>query len=56
MITVPKMNYIALRGKGNPNEVGGAYQQAIGILYAIAYTMTFMIFMAFIVNIWLYFR
>ena len=33
------MNYIAVRGKGDPNEEGGAYQQAIGILYAIAYTI-----------------
>ncbi len=39
VITVPKANYIAVRGKGNPNEEGGAYQQAIGILYAISYTL-----------------
>lgn len=39
IITVPKANYIAVRGKGNPNEEGGAYQQAIGILYAVAYTL-----------------
>lgn len=38
-VDVPTMNYIAVRGKGNPNEEGGAYQQAIGILYAIAYTI-----------------
>jgi len=36
---IPAMNYIAIRGKGNPNEEGGAYKQAIGILYAIAYTL-----------------
>ena len=39
IVTVPKANYIAVRGKGNPNEEGGAYQQAVGILYAIAYTL-----------------
>lgn len=39
VINVPKINYILVRGEGNPNEVGGAYQQAIGVLYAIAYTL-----------------
>ena len=39
IVTVPKANYIAVRGQGNPNEEGGAYQQAIGVLYAVAYTL-----------------
>ncbi len=39
IVTVPKMNYIAVRGKGNPNEEGGAYQQAVGVLYAVSYTL-----------------
>ena len=39
IVNVPKANYIAVRGKGNPNEEGGAYQQAISILYAVAYTL-----------------
>lgn len=39
IIEVPAMNYIAVRGKGNPNEEGGAYKQAISILYAIAFTI-----------------
>jgi len=39
LITVPKMNYIAVRGKGDPNMEGGAYQQAISVLYAVAYTL-----------------
>ncbi len=39
LVTVPKANYIAVRGAGNPNEEGGAYQRAIGILYAVAYTL-----------------
>ena len=39
IVTVPKANYIAVRGKGDPNDEGGAYQQAVGILYAVAYTL-----------------
>ena len=39
IVDVPKANYIAVRGKGNPNDEGGAYQQAISILYAVAYTL-----------------
>ena len=39
IVTVPKANYIAVRGKGDPNDEGGAYQQAAGILYAVAYTL-----------------
>ena len=39
IVTVPKVNYIAVRGSGDPNEEGGAYQQAVGVLYAVAYTL-----------------
>ena len=39
VINVPKANYIAVRGKGDPNEEAGAYQQSIGILYSVAYTL-----------------
>ena len=39
IVTVPQANYIAVRGKGDPNEIDGAYQKAISILYAIAYTL-----------------
>jgi len=39
IVTVPATNYIAVRGRGNPNTEGGAYQQAVSILYAIAYTI-----------------
>ena len=39
IVTVPPANYIAVRGEGDPNEPGGAYQQAIGVLYAVAYTL-----------------
>lgn len=39
LVVVPAMNYIAVRGKGNPNEPDGAYQHAIGVLMAVAYTI-----------------
>ena len=39
IVTIPKANYIAVRGKGDPNVESGAYQQAIGVLYAVAYTL-----------------
>lgn len=39
IVNVPKANYIAVKGKGDPNEESGAYQQAISVLYAIAYTL-----------------
>lgn len=39
IVTVPKMNYIAVRGEGDPNAEGGAYKQAIELLYGIAYTI-----------------
>lgn len=39
IVEVPKMNYIAVRGKGNPNEEGGDYKNSIGLLYAIAFTI-----------------
>lgn len=39
IVTVPKANYIAVRGEGDPNEDGGAYQAAIGVLYSVAYTL-----------------
>ena len=39
IIIVPKMNYIAVRGKGNPNDESGEYKDSIGLLYAIAFTI-----------------
>ncbi len=39
LVNVPEFNYIAVRGKGDPNEEGGAYKKAIGVLYAVAYTL-----------------
>ncbi len=39
IVAIPKMNYIAVRGKGNPNEEDGEYKKSIGLLYAIAFTI-----------------
>ena len=39
LVTLPPMQYLAVRGKGDPNEEGGVYQQAIGLLYGVAYTL-----------------
>lgn len=39
VVEVPRANYIAVRGVGDPNEEGGDYQAAIAILYSVAYTL-----------------
>ena len=39
VVNVPRANYIAVRGKEDPNEENGSYQQAISVLYAVAYTL-----------------
>lgn len=39
IIDIPKMNYIAVKGKGNPNDENGEYKKSIGLLYAIAFTI-----------------
>ena len=39
LVTVPRANYIAVRGQGDPNEEGGAYKAAIDVLYTVAYTL-----------------
>lgn len=39
IVDVPKMNYIAVRGKGNPNEEDSEYKNSIGLLYSIAFTI-----------------
>lgn len=39
IVTLPKINYIAVRGKGNPNDENGEYKDTIGLLYAIAFTL-----------------
>ena len=39
IVKIPKMNFLAVRGKGNPNEEGSEYKQAINLLYPLAYTI-----------------
>ncbi len=39
IIEIPKMNYIGIKGKGNPNEENSEYKQSIGLLYSIAFTI-----------------
>ncbi len=39
MVMVPPMNYIAVRGKGDPNDENGEYKAGIGSLYAVAFTI-----------------
>ena len=39
IIEIPKMNYLSIRGKGNPNEEDDEYQKAMSLLYAVAYTL-----------------
>ena len=39
LLEVPPMNYVAVRGHGNPNAQDGEYQAAIGMLYAVAFTI-----------------
>jgi len=39
LVTVPPMQFLAVRGEGDPNRVGGAYQRAIVLLYGVAFTI-----------------
>lgn len=39
IVDVPAASYIAVRGKGDPNEEGGEYKLAISVLYSVAYTL-----------------
>lgn len=39
IVEIPPMNYLAVRGSGDPNEEGSEYKQSIGLLYAIAFTI-----------------
>lgn len=39
IVEVPPMNYIAVRGKGNPNEEDSEYKKSIGLLYGVAFTI-----------------
>ncbi|MBQ1315279.1 MAG: GyrI-like domain-containing protein [Erysipelotrichaceae bacterium] len=39
IVEVPPMNYLAVRGKGDPNDEEGEYRNSIGLLYGIAFTI-----------------
>lgn len=39
IVEIPRMNYIAVKGKGNPNHENSEYKESIGLLYAIAFTI-----------------
>ena len=39
IVTVPAINFLAVRGQGDPNEENGAYKQALELLYAVAFTI-----------------
>ena len=39
IVEISKMNYIAVRGQGNPNDENGDYKNTIGLLYGVAYTI-----------------
>ncbi len=39
IVTVPSMNYVAVRGSGDPDQEDGEYKQSIELLYGIAYTI-----------------
>ncbi len=39
IVEVPAIQFLAVEGKGDPNEEGGAYQHAIELLYGMAYTL-----------------
>lgn len=39
LVDIPAMQFILVDGKGNPNEVGGEYQRAVELLYALSYTI-----------------
>lgn len=39
IVDIPRMNYVAVRGKGDPNAADGDYQRALSILYAVSFTI-----------------
>ena len=39
IVEVPTMNYIAIRGQGDPNDENGEYKQTLSLLYGIAFTI-----------------
>ncbi|MDD2648925.1 MAG: GyrI-like domain-containing protein [Eubacteriales bacterium] len=39
IVNLPRLSYIAVSGKGDPNSEKGEYQRALSVLYAVAYTL-----------------
>ena len=39
LVTVPEMQFVSVRGKGNPNDEAGEYKAALAVLYAVSYTL-----------------
>lgn len=39
IVEIPEMNFAVVRGSGDPNEADGEYKAAIGLLYAVAFTI-----------------
>ena len=39
IVDVPKMTFIMVDGKGNPNDESGEYAKAIEMLYGLSYTI-----------------
>ncbi len=39
LVDIPPMNFLAVRGKGDPNAEGGEYKAAMGLLYGLAFTI-----------------
>lgn len=41
VIEVPRIQYLTVQGKGNPNDENGEYQEAVELLYGVSYTIKF---------------
>ena len=39
LVSIPRMNYIAINGHGDPNDEKGEYKDALSLLYSIAFTL-----------------
>lgn len=39
IVEIPKMSFLAVPGKGDPNQEGGEYKRAMALLYSMAYTI-----------------
>lgn len=39
LIEVPPLPFVAVEGRGDPNEEGGEFSRAVSVLYAVSYTI-----------------